>query len=79
MNLKKLAVLVIIISLGLFTIAFIYGVPIAYVPYEATIIEYILYHVVYIVTEVSVLLFLFMCMIKKSKLELYGDISKILT
>mgnify|MGYP000252808481 CR=1 FL=1 len=79
MNLKKLAVMVIVISLGLFVIAFIYGVPIAYVPYEATITEFVLYHVIYIVAEVSVLLFLFMMMIKKSKLELYGDISKLLT
>ncbi len=79
MNLKMLAVMAIVMSLILFIIAFVYGVPIAYVPNDATINEYVLYHVIYIITEVSVLLFLFVYMIKKSKLELYGDISKILT
>ena len=78
-NLKLLALLTIVFSLIIFTMAFVYSVPVAYVPEEATLTEYIVMHVIFISSEVAILSFLFMHMIKKSKLNFYGDISKIFT
>lgn len=79
MNFKRLAVLTIVISLVIFILALVYNVPVAYIPYGATFTEYIMYNVIFMSIEVVVLSFLFTHMINKSKLEFYGDISKILT
>ncbi len=74
MNLKLLAVLTIVFSLFIFTLAFVYNIPVAYTPFEASLAEYIMYHVIFILIEVWLLSFLFMHMIRKSKLEFSGDI-----
>lgn len=79
MNLKRLAVLTIVFWLVIFILAFLYNVPVAYIPNGATFAEYLTYHVLYLLIEVAVLTFLFIHMINKSKLEFYGDISQVST
>jgi len=78
MNLKLLALLTIVFSLLVFSLAFIFGLPVAYVPSHASLVEYTIYHMVFIVGEVGVLSYLFTHMIMKSKLEFGGDISKLI-
>ena len=77
-NLKLLAVLTILFSIVIFTLAFVYNVPVAYVPYGATQTEYILSHAIFISFEVGILAFLFMHMIKNSKLDFSRGLTKLL-
>ncbi len=74
MNLRLLAVITIACFLIVFCLAFLFEVPVAYVPTNATLLEYILYHIVFIILEVSLLSYLFMHMIRTSKLELDKNI-----
>ena len=78
MNLKLLALLTIVFSLLIFCLGFVFELPVAYVPSHATIVEYTIYHIVFIISEVAVLSYLFMHMILKSKLEFDGNIDKML-
>lgn len=78
MNLKLLALITIVFWLFLFALAIVYKVPVAYVPEGASMLEYDLYHVAFITVEAFVFTFLFVHMIKKSKLSFYGDLSNIL-
>jgi len=70
MNLKLLAVVTIVCFIIVFCLAFVFGVPVAYIPDNANLLEFILYHLIFIILEVSLLSYLFMHMIRTSKLEL---------
>ncbi len=76
MNLKKIALLVVLFSLTLFVLAFTYNIPVAYVPYGASKFEYVVSYTVFMLAEVSALSFLFVYMIKKSNLEFHLKISQ---
>ena len=78
MNLKLLALLTMVLALLIFSLAFIFELPIAYVPSHATVVEYTIYHIVFILSEVIVLSYLFMHMVMKSKLEFDGNIDKMI-
>lgn len=78
MNLKLLALLTIVFSLLIFCLAFVLELPVAYVPNEASFIEYAMYHILFISAEVATLSYLFMHMILKSNLEFDGNITKLL-
>lgn len=78
MNLKLLALLTIVLALLVFSLAFIFELPVAYVPSHATILEYTIYHIVFIIAEVVILSYLFMHMVMKSKLEFDGNIDKMI-
>lgn len=77
MNPKLLALFTIVFSVVIFSMAFIFNVPVAFVPENATMLEYIMYHIVFIVVEVAILTFLLMHMIMKSKLEFNGKLSNL--
>jgi len=70
MNLKKMALLTLLVSLLVIYFIITYNIPIILVPSEASKIEYVLYSLVCILTEVSVLSYLFLNMFVKSKIEL---------
>ena len=70
MNLKKMAFLTLLVSLLVIYFLITYNIPIVLVPYEASKIEYVLYAVVSILIEVSVLTYLFLNMFVNSKIEL---------
>jgi len=76
MNLKLLAILTIAISLVLFCFAVIYKVPVAYVPQDASLAEYVIYHMVFVVTEAFILSALFIHMLMKSKLEFNSNLTR---
>jgi len=78
MNLKLLALAAVVISLCLFVLAFMYSIPIAYVPYGASKLEFIMSHITFVIIEASVLAFLFVYMIKTAKIEFHDEMSKIL-
>jgi len=78
MTLKLLAIVTIGCLLVIFCMAFLFGLPVAYIPENASLLEYILYHIVFIVVEVGLLSYLFMHMIRTSKLEFDKDMFKIL-
>jgi len=69
MNLKILALIAVVTSFVLYTVALIYETPIAYMPYEVTALEFVSYNVVSIVFETAIFSFLFMTMIVKSKFD----------
>jgi NADH:ubiquinone oxidoreductase subunit 3 (subunit A) len=79
MKLKLLALLTIAITLILFIIGFVFELPVAYVPENATTTEFVLYHLVFVISEVAILSYLFTHMIIKSKLDLYTDLKGILS
>lgn len=70
MNLKVLAVLTIIAFLIICILAFIFNIPVAYVPNNASNTEFITYHIIFVSVEVFILTSLFMNMIKNSDLEI---------
>lgn len=70
MNLKVLAVLTIVAFLIICVFAFIFNIPVAYVPNNATNTEFITYHILFVSLEVFILTSLFMNMIKNSDLEI---------
>jgi len=70
MNLKKMALLTLLVSLLVIYFIITYNIPIILVPSEASKIEYVLYSLVCILTEVSVLSYLFLNMFVNSKIEL---------
>jgi len=70
MNLKKMALLTLLVSLLVISFIITYNIPIILVPSEASKIEYVLYSLVCILTEVSVLSYLFLNMFVNSKIEL---------
>ncbi len=76
MNLKLLAMLTIAISLVLFCLAVIYKVPVAYVPQNASLTQYVLYHTIFVVTEAFVFSGLFIHMLMKSKLEFKSSLTE---
>ncbi len=70
MNLKKMALLTLLVSLLVIYFIITYNIPIILVPNEASKIEYVLYSLICILTEVSVLSYLFLNMFVNSKIEL---------
>ncbi|OUR74996.1 hypothetical protein A9Q76_00150 [Arcobacter sp. 31_11_sub10_T18] len=70
MNLKKMALLTLLVSLLVISFIITYNIPIILIPSEASKIEYVLYSLVCILTEVSVLSYLFLNMFVNSKIEL---------
>jgi len=76
MNLKKIALLTLLVSLLLIYFIIKYSIPIILVPNEASIIEYVLYSLICILTEVSVLSYLFLNMFVNSKIELDKSLSQ---
>jgi len=70
MNLKKMALLTLLVSLLVISFIITYNIPIILVPSEASKIEYVLYSLVCILMEVSVLSYLFLNMFVNSKIEL---------
>jgi len=70
MNLKKSALLTLIVSLLIIYLIISYNIPITLVPYDASKLEYVLYSLVCILTEVSILTYLFLNMFVNSKIEL---------
>ena len=77
MNIKKIALLVVLSSLGLYMLAINYGVPIAYVPYGASQIQFVVSHVIFVTAEAYIFTFLFIYMIKKSNLEFHNGLTHI--
>jgi len=71
MNLKILAILTMIVSLILFGLVLVYKLPVSYVPNNASTVEYVLFTVVGVIIEAVIFSFLFMHMVKKSKLDFF--------
>jgi len=65
-----MALLTLLVSLLVIYFIITYNIPIILVPSEASKIEYVLYSLVCILTEVSVLSYLFLNMFVNSKIEL---------
>jgi len=69
MNLKLLALLTSIVVVCLFILSFVFKIPIAYVPENASLLEFILYHIVFVITEIAIAVYLFMHMIKTADID----------
>ncbi len=65
-----MALLTLLVSLLVISFIITYNIPIILIPSEASKIEYVLYSLVCILTEVSVLSYLFLNMFVNSKIEL---------
>ncbi|OUR72428.1 hypothetical protein A9Q76_03775 [Arcobacter sp. 31_11_sub10_T18] len=59
------------LSFVFYLISLIYGIPIVYIPDNISTIEFVSYHVVGIVFETTLALFLFMHMLVKSKMDFH--------
>ncbi len=69
MNLKLLAFLTVVASIILVVIGFVFDMPIAYVPEGATYLEYVLYHVMFVIVELVVIVSLFIHMMKTADVD----------
>ena len=70
MKLKVLALLTIVMSFVLVVFVYIFGLPVAYVPENASKIEFITYHAVFITVEVVTGVFLLMHMLTKADIDI---------
>ncbi len=70
MNLKLLAGLTVVASIILVIIGFVFNMPIAYVPENATYLEYVFYHVAFVIVELIVIVSLFLHMIKTADVDM---------
>lgn len=77
MNLKLLALLTTIVVTALFILSFFLKIPIAYVPENATYLEFVIYHIAFVIIEVVVTVSLFMHMIKTADID-SSDINRLL-
>ena len=70
MYLKLLALLTTIIFLILLVLGFIFKIPIAYVPQNPSLFEFMIYHIVFMIVETLVLLSLFLHMLITADIDL---------
>ena len=68
-NVKLFVFLTVGVSFVLYLISLVYGIPVIYIPDNISTIEFISYHVLGIVFETALALFLFMHMLVKSKMD----------
>jgi len=76
MNLKKMALFTLIVSLMGTYLFIIHNIPLIYTPSDATRIEYVMYSVSCILVEMAILYFLFLHMFITSKIELEQSLKK---
>lgn len=76
MNLKVLAGLTVVAVFILIVIGFVFNMPIAYVPENATTLQFVLYHVAFVVVETVVLVTLFVHMLKTADVDV-SDVEKL--
>jgi len=70
-NVKLFVFLTVGVSFVLYLISLAYGIPVIYIPDNISTIEFISYHVLGIVFETALALFLFMHMLVKSKMDFH--------
>ncbi len=70
-NVKLFVFLTVGVSFVLYLISLVYGIPVIYIPDNISTIEFISYHVLGIVFETALALFLFMHMLVKSKMDFH--------
>jgi len=69
MNFKLLALTTISFLLFVFCLAYVFELPVAYVPKDATVAEFTLYNIIFMAIEVAVLSFLFMHMVNSLRIK----------
>jgi len=68
-SIKFFVFLTVTISFFLYLISIIYGIPLVYLPENISTFEFVSYHILAIVLETALALFLFIHMLVKSKVD----------
>lgn len=76
MKLKILALLTVIASIILVVLVFVFNLPIAYVPEDASSLEYVVYNLAFVILELVIIVGLFLHMLKTADVDI-SDLEKL--
>lgn len=69
MNLKKLALIKTSVFFILVVIGFVFGVPVAYVPEDVSSVEFVLIHLIFMVSETLIITYMFIHMLQAADID----------
>ncbi len=70
MLLKRLALLTTVVFIALIVLGLFFNVPMAYVPENPSFLEFVSYHIIFMLVETFVIVALFLHMLKTANLDL---------